>query len=138
CHRHGRRRAVMASRSVMASRGRRGFTISAVGFVALTVLAVGSRADGKNGPSSEQAMKVATVAAQKANLAGLRAALMPLLMYVKGGQPRDTLRSMAAGHETPVSPAVIESLADAVRTAVEDLGKMPVKGGDAARSRDTA
>ncbi len=120
-------------------RGRRGFAVSALAFFALAILAVGSHAGGKNeGPRAGDPMKLATAAAQKANLQGLRDALMPLLVYVKGGQPRDALRSLADGTGKPVSPAVFESLQDGVKSALEGLAKMPVVAGAALQSRDTA
>jgi hypothetical protein len=103
--------------------GRRGFAAALFVLVGLSALAIGTRAGGKSDDSTD------TRAAQSAledrqELGRLKGALMPLLQYVREGQPRDALKELSGGSGSAVGPAVMRSIHDGATSALVNLDQL--------------
>jgi hypothetical protein len=102
----------------MSQVGRRSFAVALLVLVGLTTLALIGRAGGEtsDGPLDQR------------RLDGVRTALMPLLQYVREGQPRDALKELSAATGSTVDPAAFRTIRDDATTALanlEHLGQTP-------------
>ena len=91
--------------------------------VGLSALAIGTRAGGKSGDSAD-ARTARSALADRAEANRLKGALMPLLQYVREGQPRDALKVLSGGSGSAVGPAVMRSIHDGATSALTNLDQL--------------
>src|SRR5205814_440226 len=62
--------------------------------------------------------------ADQQRLDGIKTALMPLLQYVREGQPLDALQELSRGSDSPIGPAVIRTIHDGATSALANLEQL--------------
>jgi hypothetical protein len=95
--------------------GRRSFAAALLVLAGLSALAIVGRAGGETETSDVP---------DERRLDGVRTALMPLLEYVREGQPRDALKELSGASGSSIGPAVLQTIRDGATSALANLEQL--------------